>query len=361
MTLYYYNKYNVVYTYLRSLIANSTESYDFPLIGYAQYNLNSSTGVFSVSTYIEVGQNELEVEVYNLVGENLVEQHFSLPPGTVVSNTYESIGTGARGTFLSMISAGETTYPLNGISGSYWYVRTNGLAETASLTTPVGGEVWNTTHTLNWTKSDSGVNVDIDISLNNGSTWKRIASNNTLLTMNYNFTNEIQTTNAKIRIRPVDGVAVGVWFTSGTFTILHNVVPTMPPTLNIPNLRSGESPVITWSASYDADGDTIKYYLERAINGGSYAIILSGLSVLTYTDSILTTYNTVRYRVRAYDDTAYSIYNISDLMTVQHFPDFKMKIGGQLKSSDSGWVKINGELKQISTITIKDNGVLKGV
>ena len=360
MTLYCYDKYRIVYTYSMSLIANVNEIYNLSVTGYAQYALNSSTGVFSVSTAKTTDQTELGEKVYNIVNGNLVEQYFTLPPGTLVSKTYESIETGTRGTFSSTISAGETAYPLNGISGSYWYIRQD-LAETATLTTPVGGEIWNTTHTLNWIKSDSGVNVDIELSLNNGSTWKRISSNNALLTTNYNFTNEIETTNAKIRIRAVDGGAVGVWFTSGAFTIQHNVVPTKPPTLNIPALKSGENAIITWAASYDADGDIIKYYLERAINGGSYAIILNGLSVLTYTDSILTTYNTVRYRVRAYDDTAYSIYNESTLRTVQHFPDFKMKIGGVLKSSDSGWVKINGELKQISTITIKDNGVLKEV
>jgi len=364
MTLYYYNKYSVNQVATQGAQTTVTRiAIDNEESAYQQMSWNSTTGyvltnyIFNIYHANLIGYYDKGFDWIANFGQRIST---SETESTYLMNVYYYTITKSRGTFISTIIGTETQYPVDGESSGYWYIR-QGLAETATLTTPVGGEIWDTTHTLNWTKSDSGVNVDIELSLNNGSTWKRIASNNTLLTMTYNFANEIETTNAKIRIRTVDGVAVGVWFTSGTFTILHNVVPTKPPTLNIPALKSSENAIITWGASYDADGDIIKYYLERAINGGSYAIILNGLSVLTHTDSILTTYNTVKYRVRAYDDTAYSIYNESTLRTVQHFPDFKMKIGGVLKSSDSGWVKINGELKQISTITIKDNGVLKEV
>lgn len=43
------------------------------------------------------------------------------------------------------------------------------------------------------------------------------------------------------------------------------------------------------------------------------------------------------------------------------FPDFKMKIDSELKSSDNGWVKIDGQLKEIDKIWIKADGTLKEV
>jgi len=64
-------------------------------------------------------------------------------------------------------------------------------------------------------------------------------------------------------------------------------------------------------------------------------------------------------------DTRYYTYYYQYIITINYiiksFPDLQIKINGELKVSDMGWVKINGELKQISTITIKDNGVLKEV
>ena len=43
------------------------------------------------------------------------------------------------------------------------------------------------------------------------------------------------------------------------------------------------------------------------------------------------------------------------------FPDFKLKVDGQLKASDNGWVKVNGQLKAIDRIWVKANGQLKEV
>lgn len=43
------------------------------------------------------------------------------------------------------------------------------------------------------------------------------------------------------------------------------------------------------------------------------------------------------------------------------FPEFKIKVNGELKTSKNGWVKINGQLKQIDKIWTKINGVLREV
>lgn len=43
------------------------------------------------------------------------------------------------------------------------------------------------------------------------------------------------------------------------------------------------------------------------------------------------------------------------------FPELIMKIDGQLKTSENGWVKVDGALREIDTITAKVNGILKEV
>lgn len=43
------------------------------------------------------------------------------------------------------------------------------------------------------------------------------------------------------------------------------------------------------------------------------------------------------------------------------FPDFKMKVDGQLKTSENGWVKVGNELKGIDKIWIKVGGILKEI
>ena len=43
------------------------------------------------------------------------------------------------------------------------------------------------------------------------------------------------------------------------------------------------------------------------------------------------------------------------------FPEIKMRINGQLKTSENGWVKINGQLREIDTIWTKINGALREV
>ena len=43
------------------------------------------------------------------------------------------------------------------------------------------------------------------------------------------------------------------------------------------------------------------------------------------------------------------------------FPELKMKIDGQLKTSENGWVKIGGQLKEIDKMWTKVDGQLKEV
>lgn len=148
---------------------------------------------------------------------------------------------------------------------------------------------------------------------------------------------------------------------SGTLYLEQRVyVPTPPsPPLSITvptEIKVGQQITISWGS---VSGAT-RYHLERRVNGGSWIEIYSGTNT-SYTDSVGSTWNSVAYRVRAYNEDGYSSYRTSSTITVTHFPEFKMRINGELKTSENGWVKIEGQLREIEVIWVKVNGQLKEV
>lgn len=88
--------------------------------------------------------------------------------------------------------------------------------------------------------------------------------------------------------------------------------PPSPSSISVPTtIKGGESITISWGSS----SGVTTYYLERQINGGSWTQIYSG-SGRSYTDSITKGWNTVAYRVRAYNSDGYSSYKTSATRTV---------------------------------------------
>lgn len=80
-----------------------------------------------------------------------------------------------------------------------------------------------------------------------------------------------------------------------------------PNSIAVPqNVIGGESINITWGTGSGAT----RYHLERSVNGGAYSQIYQG-TALNYTDTITKAWNTVAYRVRAYNSDGYSSYRTS--------------------------------------------------
>ena len=106
--------------------------------------------------------------------------------------------------------------------------------------------------------------------------------------------------------------------TSNSYAIKINTAPTIPSSITVSTAIDGKTLDISWTASTDAQGDTIQYQLERSTNGGSFSKIYDGTET-TYKDTVLTSWNTVQYRVRAYDtQPLYSAYKTSESNTVLH-------------------------------------------
>lgn len=92
--------------------------------------------------------------------------------------------------------------------------------------------------------------------------------------------------------------------------------PSTPSSITIPTeIRVRDAITISWSSSYGAT----RYYLERQVNGESWIQIYSG-TARSYTDTVLEGWNTVAYRVRAYNSDGYSSYRTFSTITIIHFP-----------------------------------------
>lgn len=165
-----------------------------------------------------------------------------------------------------------------------------------------------------------GVSTDIDgnlsgykleKSVNGGSSWSQIYQGSAI-----NTTDHVSygTTTVMYRVKAYDALGLESGYkTSNNITIINNTAPTIPSSIMVPDvIIGGKTLNISWGASTDAQGDIIKYQLERSINsGGSYTKIYDGTD-LSYIDTINIAWTKVLYRVRAYDTLmAYSAYKSS--------------------------------------------------
>lgn len=176
------------------------------------------------------------------------------------------------------------------------------------------------------------------------------------------FTNYV--TNAQVQVSQnqpnivlyVDCVRLEVEYTS------LNSPPGTPLNLTTPGtIARGSKPLITWGTSTDTDGNLSGYKLERQYNGGAWTQIYSG-ALRSYTDTIGSTWNTVAYRVKAYDvAAAESAYRTGSTITVTggveiHPPGVSLikyaykaqgVKGGLLKTSIKIQTNIGGVIKTI--------------
>ena len=137
----------------------------------------------------------------------------------------------------------------------------------------------------------------------------------------------------------------------GAYTIIWNRAPSTPPSLTVPTtVRGGQSLTVTWGTSTDADGNLSGYVLERQYNGGTWTQLYKGINK-TYTDTITQGWESVAYRVKAYDSAgAESAYSTSPTRTVVN--NTPPTISGN--NSDLGTK--TGAFNQAYTVTDPDSG-----
>lgn len=88
---------------------------------------------------------------------------------------------------------------------------------------------------------------------------------------------------------------------NGAYQTIFNEAPSVPSGITVPEqIMGGRTVKITWGAATDVDNNLAGYILERRVNGGAWTQVYKG-SLRNYTDTITYGWNTVAYRVAAYD------------------------------------------------------------
>lgn len=137
----------------------------------------------------------------------------------------------------------------------------------------------------------------------------------------------------------------------GAYTIIWNRAPSAPGSISVPTqVLSGQNVAVTWGISTDEDGSVSGYILERKANDGSWAQVYKGIN-RAYTDTASATWQTVAYRVKAYDNNgAESAYTTSPARAVIH------NTPPTISGANASLGEKEGAFSQAYTVTDVDSG-----
>ena len=157
----------------------------------------------------------------------------------------------------------------------------------------------------------------VERSTNGGSSWTQIYQGSARSTTN-NVAFGTASVMFRVKAYDTEGLNSG-WKTGSNITVVNNRAPSAPGSITVPAaVRGGATLPISWTRATDSDDNLSGYELERSVNGGAWSQVYKG-SALTFTDTITAGWNTVAYRVRAYDTlNATSAYVTSDTRTVDN-------------------------------------------
>ena len=133
-----------------------------------------------------------------------------------------------------------------------------------------------------------------------GGSWTQFASTSSL-----SVTDSINDswTTVTYRAKAVDNMgAEGPYATSQTYTVVHNLPPTAPGSINVTGVVAGDDATITLTAATDPDGTVESYVYERSVDDSSHWDVIATTSALSTTDTISSEWGTVAYRAKAVDD-----------------------------------------------------------
>ncbi len=150
---------------------------------------------------------------------------------------------------------------------------------------------------------------------------------------------------------PLDTLVSDSPDSQGYYTIIWNNAPTTPPSITVPTtVRGGERLTVSWESSSDPDNNLSGYILERQYNNGVWTRLYKGID-RSYTDTITKGWQSVAYRVKAYDSAdAQSEYRTSQTRTVIN------NTPPTISGSDANLGTKTGAFAQSYTVTDSDSG-----
>jgi len=105
--------------------------------------------------------------------------------------------------------------------------------------------------------------------------------------------------------------------TSPTRNIFNNIAPTAPSSIAVPDkIEGGSTITVSWGTASDSNNNLTGYRLERSVNGGGYTRVFQG-NALSSSQAIAKGWNTVAFRVKAYDaEGAEGVHTASAVRTI---------------------------------------------
>lgn len=210
------------------------------------------------------------------------------------------------------------------------------------------------TVTISWSaSSDAQGNLEgykLERSTNGGA-WTQIYQGGGTSTTN----NVAYGTNTVMyRVKAYDSMGLESGYrTSNNVAVINNTAPGAPQGITVPMyVRGGGQLAISWGPAVDAQNNLAGYELERSVNGGTWTQVYRNAQQ-SYTDNITFGWQTVAYRVRAYDAyNAYSGYATSEARAVDN--NRPPKITSEFASGSDLGVKDEG-FSITYTVTDPDN------
>ena len=200
-------------------------------------------------------------------------------------------------------------------------VNTNTAPTTpGSITVPEGAEGGKNIE-VTWTAStDAEKNLEgyiVERSTDGGNTWTQVFKGGGLKAT-FLVPAGSETIMCRVKAYDSEGLYSG-YRNSAQVSVFNNHAPGAPASITVPeNVLGGGTLAVTWEAATDADNNLSGYELERQVDGGDWAQVYKGAGT-SYTDTITRGWQSVNYRVRAYDTyNAYSAYTTGTAQPVNN-------------------------------------------
>lgn len=320
---YVWNKYNrqsyTYYSQTTSSLASGTRVSgatvsSIQVGAYSSKSFSSSSGKYTLS-----GRKTANYSIsgYNYYGDGVVNGSFKVlnnPDGQTGEYVGILNGSGTlygssrrtgyeRGSLIGPVSAAKNgKYPNNNYSGSYWYVYEGADSIDPAVSIPesvMGGDTIQITLTPSEGKVYGGnVSYLYESKLDEGE-WTAIATTaeTTQSLLVPKGTNTVQ-----VRVRAQDdmGFVSEDYVLSAAVSVINNLPPTAPGSIQAANVIQDEEATITLTAASDPDGQVVSYIYERSHDDGEWEQI-ADVNSLTCTDRV-GEWAVVAYRAKAVDN-----------------------------------------------------------
>lgn len=218
---------------------------------------------------------------------------------------------------------------------------------------------------LGWSNTFNDDYFTVSRQINNNLTWQGtifpIGSNLT------RYSEQAEATWERVRYR-VSGFPSGTIVTTGWITVVGGTDPDPgdpdppDPILTTPIILVPQSvpPDTSFEVHWSDSNVGATYELEEEVNNGSWQSLSTTITSKSYFRIALSTWNNVRYRVRAKKGSEITAWSYSPMITIEVlFPKMSVKVGSEVRNAVDGWVMVNGTLRKITDIWVMVNGTLK--